>query len=265
MPRWVFRGQSQVEWPLATSFERAAVAGRVRSHDLQNREWWILRQFQRRAHLVLASPPNQLAILEWLALIQHYGGPTRLLDFTYSPYIAAFFAVEFTTTDAAIWGVNLGALDDLLGPASGEETIDDVNRKRANAVEGVLRGQSTAPGILHVEPDRLNERMAIQQGVFLFPTDIRSTFMQNIAGAFAVPANTFNDGTAPQLRCREFIDALYTPAAPTVVKIIIQRDLHMAVMRDLTSMNIGAQSLFPGLDGFARSLHRHVRYGWRAG
>lgn len=45
-------------------------------------------------------------VIEWLALMQHFGAPTRLLDFTQSPYVATYFAVEDATEDSVIWAVN---------------------------------------------------------------------------------------------------------------------------------------------------------------
>src|SRR5947207_15545092 len=106
-PRWIFRGQTSARWDLQTTLERAAIQKNLAfassvAHAavltaqalayLPNREDWILTQFQRRAHLVMPAPPPREARLDWLAAIQHYGGPTRLLDFTHSFYVATFFA-----------------------------------------------------------------------------------------------------------------------------------------------------------------------------
>src|SRR4051794_8101362 len=105
--RWAFRGHSSAEWPLVTSLERLSLLGGTPPGFLGNTEFWILHEFRRRAHILLPSAPAPECHLEWLALIQHYGGPTRLLDFTHSFYVAAFFAVENAVADAAIWGVDL--------------------------------------------------------------------------------------------------------------------------------------------------------------
>src|SRR5438552_14157364 len=139
MPRWAFRGQSELNWPLETSFERAARAGHVHAEIRRNLEWWILRQFKRRAHIVVPSPPSADATLEWLALIQHYGGPTRLLDFTQSFYAAAFFAIEFATRDAAMWAVDLAAIDhsnNMTTPR--KQALDENNREYITRIEQLL-------------------------------------------------------------------------------------------------------------------------------
>ena len=41
--------------------------------------------------------------------MQHHGAPTRLIDFTWSPYVAAFFALERTLADGVVWAMNPGA------------------------------------------------------------------------------------------------------------------------------------------------------------
>jgi hypothetical protein len=51
----------------------------------------LLRRFKRQAHHYISNPPEENDPLEWLALMQHYGAPTRLLDWTYSFFVALYF------------------------------------------------------------------------------------------------------------------------------------------------------------------------------
>jgi hypothetical protein len=83
---WVYRGQRDAGWDLTTSLERHGPEGRT----LPGAEAELLRQFKRRAHVYLA--PHHIAsdTGEWLALMQHFGAPTRLLDVTRSRYVAAY-------------------------------------------------------------------------------------------------------------------------------------------------------------------------------
>ena len=59
----------------------------------------------------LPEPGDKLG---WLAIMQHYGAPTRLLDFTYSPYVALYFAlrnrIERESDFAEVWGLDAAAL-----------------------------------------------------------------------------------------------------------------------------------------------------------
>jgi hypothetical protein len=247
--RWVFRGQASSKWRLQTAIERSAQIKQKSRHDLPDTERWLLRQFQRRAHLVMSSPPPLVEELEWLSIMQHYGAPTRLLDFTHSFYIATFFAYEFSADDAAVWAANINYLDRLRGYE--DSSTLDRNRRSVALAQEVLSGADRGTGVIAVEPERLNERIAIQKGIFLFPLDIRASFEANLLIGTAASDNTV------KLSVDQFL-AIEPSERPPVVKFVMGKNLRPAVMRDLANMNIDAASLFPGLEGFARSMHRHV-------
>ena len=94
--RWLFRGQRNPEWELETSLERAS--RRCVVEQIQY-ERTVVPEFRRHAYSFLSHVPNETNTLEWLALMQHYGAPTRPLDFTYSFWIALFFAFEEAEND----------------------------------------------------------------------------------------------------------------------------------------------------------------------
>src|SRR5207249_2997498 len=101
--QWVFRGHDRAEWPLQTSLEREFAGERAREAERST-----LWQFVRRAPQLLPPHliPHDNDAAAWLGLIQHYGGPTRFLDVTRSPYIALFFAFEAPgNDDRALWAI----------------------------------------------------------------------------------------------------------------------------------------------------------------
>jgi hypothetical protein len=106
---WVFRGQEDATWSLSTALQRGATGENAKALITKIEEQ-IIEEFQRRAHHFLLDPPELTARMEWLALLQHFGGPTRLLDFTRSFYVAAFFAAEKALAECAIWCINNHAL-----------------------------------------------------------------------------------------------------------------------------------------------------------
>lgn len=83
--RWVFRGLGDTEFPLVPTI------GRTEKYSLAH-ERAVLELFRKRLpEFIVASEP---AGLDLLAIAQHHGVPTRLLDWTSNPLVAAFFAVS---------------------------------------------------------------------------------------------------------------------------------------------------------------------------
>ncbi len=261
MSGWCFRGQSDATWPLATTFERKASQYSCLPRIFGNRERWILREFRRRAHHYLPAPPGEDQILEWLALLQHHGGPSRLLDWTYSFYVAAYFAMESANTDAAVWAINLSHLNRQLeiriAAAQKQTTRDLILKRNSEIAERLLDSAESQPFVLHVEPHRLSERMSIQQGTFLLAADIRSSFVVNLAAAWSIDPATFSATLPVTLSATE--TDIVKLSDLRVMKVIIPRGRHGSALTDLWRMNVHSGTLFSGLDGFARSLAHHLR------
>src|SRR6476620_5321553 len=90
---FIFRGQSDASWDLTTSLERCFRRFELDLPVFETAEHWILMGFKRKYHLYNNHRPSASDYFEWLSILQHHGCPTRLLDFTMSLYIAAYFAV----------------------------------------------------------------------------------------------------------------------------------------------------------------------------
>ncbi len=109
--RYLFRGVADADWTLQSSFDRQ-FAGAGDPQELSER---LLDDF--RAGCADLIEPGVLTDTERaLALGQHHGLPTRLLDWTVSPYVAAFFAFGTTVVNgdasrryASIWALHLDA------------------------------------------------------------------------------------------------------------------------------------------------------------
>lgn len=234
--RWAFRGQSSEVWGLQTSLERAL------GPDLSNAlvaEFRLVREFARRAHHYSSHIPRRGDVVEWFALMQDHGAPTRLLDWTYSFFVGLHFATEPVKPgqSCALWAIDIFWFRKLYLDLFPKHVRRDwKDGKNPELIREVL--ESKQPGVLPVNSLRLNERQVTQQGLFFLPGDVTKSFEDNILSTASLPD-----------LCNH-VKKLVIQTTPKFLK---------EIYIELAAMNISEASLFPGLDGFARSLRAFAR------
>lgn len=266
---FIFRGQAieaTCPWKFQTELERAwlRVAGtssarkkdrdrRALREKLEGRTIWeietgLIREFKRKSSLYLnrSKPEHRL---EWLALMRHYGAPTRLLDWTYSFYVAAFFSlIECSSTrPATIWALDVKWVESQMSTTKVPEGSDgnlwdilfkDVHLENPCTWEMYFTGRYSF--VLPVNPFALNKRLTIQQGLFLCPGNISIPFEDNLATRQKGDPNSAN--------------------ALIRIKLDLNTTAKKDFLRHLYRMNITKASLFPGLQGFAQSLSMRLLF-----
>lgn len=109
--RMWFRGQTDYSWGLVPSVQRKDGMG-------EHYEQYITTNFMIHTMRLNPSVPQRYDRASWLTLMQHYGLPTRLLDWSESPLVALYFALssdEDAKTDAAVWVLNPMKLNKKVG------------------------------------------------------------------------------------------------------------------------------------------------------
>jgi hypothetical protein len=238
---WAFRGQGDARWPLYSTLSRYLRQCGTHRSVWQRQESRILRIFRRKAHHFLQHVPDPRDAFEWLALMQHHGAPTRLLDLTWSPYVAAFFALERAAAEAAVWAFSPPRIHralPILDKAAQhfEDPLGEVTpRKFGNYEERFLPGKN--PIVVIAEPHNMNRRLIAQSGTFVMP------------GVLDQPV--------------EQILGRYESGDPLLVKFVLPRpEVRDQAMRELYSMNLTYATLFPDLDGLARSMAYELEFHW---
>lgn len=239
--KWLFRGQKSARWTLKTSLER--IIEMREDFDIRKSrqiESWLIRWFQRQSKRYIINPPKDEDFLEWCSIIQHHGGPTRLLDWTYSFYIAAYFAIHdvnpTTETQCAIWAIDWewwreNSLNEL-DPELRKSYEKGAGEKKPERFSKLIEAES--PAILDVSPFYMIDRLTLQQGLFIMSTNISCTLMDNMKKIQSKNSN------------RKSLIKIKVPLSKNFVKESLS-DLEII-------NNITWNTLFPGLDGFAHSL-----------
>jgi len=227
-----FRGLSNAAYSLVTSLGRLGNSNAAIERHL-------LRNFRKYAHSDFERTVDEWY---WLALGQHHGLPTRLLDWTYSPYVALHFATSDTRSydvDGAIWCVDYYEAHMMLPKAlrailekegsnvftaellsDFASTISDFDKKAKRA--------TTEKFVVLMEPPSFDPRIVNQFGLF---------------SLMSTPTARLDDWLIdhPQL----------------YRKIVFPAGLKLEIRDKLDQSNITERVLFPGLDVLSQWLARH--------
>lgn len=223
---YVFRGMPRASRGLETSLQ----TGGFEAHERH-----LLTSFRKYA---LRNAVHGDWVWNWLSLAKHHGLPTRLLDWTYSPYVALHFATydyQFYDEDAIIWCVDYRKTNDLLPKPLRKVLADeDVNIFTTDLINGVAKtleefdALAKEDFVLFFEPPSLDERIVNQFALFSLPSSATLS-----------------------------LEELLSRRDNTYRRILIPAALKWEVRDKLDQANITERVLFPGLDGLSQWLKRY--------
>lgn len=222
----VFRGLSRAGYTNHSGLARLG-------GDFTAVERHLVRNFRKYAHQEAPGPTTW----DWLALGQHHGLPTRLLDWTFSPYVALHFAtIAWPEDDAMLWAVDCAAVHDVLprrlrAALAREGSLVFTTQLLAEHAPDVWDLDGLAddgPFLLFFEPPSLDQRIVNQAAVLSASSD-------------------------PTCRLEEWLED-----HPGIWRAWrIPADLKAQTRARLDQAQISERVLMPGLDGLAGWLRRY--------
>lgn len=227
-----FRGQQRAYWCLCPKLYRDYGGyARVKRDHLEDE---IREEFIVRAPIFSESKPAGNDDWEWYFLMQHFGTPTRLLDWTEGALLALYFAVRDNPGfyDAAVWvldpyALNYSAIrkEEVIPPSATGVHPDD--KKLVDPwLPARFKNMAGLPnGPLAVFPTHIARRISTQRSCFtVHGKDMRG------------------------------LDKLQGRRRARLVKIVIPSFRVTAIRRELDACGIDEATIFPDLDGLSRSL-----------
>jgi len=180
----------------------------------------------------------------WYFLMQHYGCPTRLLDWTTNPLVALYFAVSNPSErDGVVWVLdpwrwNRAHVKDLWGPAiAGWREAKPYLLELEDAFDSEVSEQQTKKAWpIAIEPPHIDRRIAAQGSKFVL---------------FGQKKDMLDSPAINRKRKDKGKHAI-------VDRIVIPRKCSEAILSELNQLGFNQRSLFPDLEG----LGKHIAWEW---
>jgi hypothetical protein len=238
--QFVYKGLSDARYDLTTTLMRLG-------GNYADVERHLLRNFMKYAQRDVSLGTS---LWNWLALAQHHGLPTRLLDWTYSPFVALHFATSNLTNpegESVVWAVDHIRAHRLL-PKPLQKVLSDEGSDvwTTELLDGQL-GTWESLNALKTKNQRSKAAAGKDDAVLLFfePPSLD----QRIVNQYAL----FSVLSSPSVS----LEAWLADHEDLARRIVIPRQLRWEVRDKLDQANINERVLFPGLDGLCSWLRRH--------
>jgi hypothetical protein len=253
--KWIYRGHARYsetidkDWLLKSSLHRFLNTHRgkaIRKSSWYPRERSLIARFQGAAHLYISNIPSIKEKISWLALMQHYGSHTRLLDFTFSPVIALYFAIREASPDTGKYSVHAIHIDSVrdksLNIRKTLPTYDGKSPELNPAIDEYNIGyRPHSVDFLGIYDGRLlNQRQEAQEGVFLVPNKIDLDI----------------EGWLRDCKPKGYIRPHRVPWVEFVFRN--SEDQYYKSINQLLNIGMTPKRLFPGLEGLSESM----KYLW---
>ena len=233
-PTFIFRGQADASWGLLPTLARIAIKEKLGPRKTIEIESLARTKFRELAHLHLTASniPGEHDLIAWWILMQHYGVPTRVLDWTESPFVALYFAVQGPLEQpGVVWVLHAASLGHFSLHADKEYKVPQTTEEAA-----LFLDPNAKPFLYVLTRHTHTDRMSAQQ--------IQTTIS---------PRPLMDHGT---------IIGDVLPDRPEVEqfsKLIIPATLKFEFMRRLRKMNVTAGALLPGIEGLGRSMSELIK------
>lgn len=255
--RILFRGHNTVDYRLQTTLERY--------WNIQHEEWMhepenMVDQFMSGLVKAGQPEPDIHSQLERLEFARHHGVPSPLLDFSWSPYVATFFAINGISHDpkkikrgkSVIYALNVNRLAEVWATKRSQDSVEiaELYHKFQRPDEHIFESGLPENEIRFVPwPGRITQRMHRQQGAFIY-----STINYEEYGC-----RDLEDYFEQLQEIKEF-PVLPRTSNTILIKIILHHEWASEIFSRLEPMGILAGYLFASPDGVAQDVQNAFFY-----
>ena len=284
---FIFRGQSNNEWKFKTSQEREIEKNPIGLRDLSSKykkksfESTVIekintvRQNDNSRFLPLNKFLNSLDSISdepkkktlKIMYFQHYGCPTRFLDFTRNIDYALFFALrDLPSTDSSVWVLPVKKYLKNTSAIVSDDDIDFIKRiensfEVAKCIFNPDANINNNICILNPQSGNVDESLKLmnrinrQEGIFLFPSRFDKLFWEYLR---EIPRGAEKDDKAEEINQLNEIESNITENL--ILRIDIPNSVHYKLLENLLRQGINNMKFFPDEEGFMKDFKYFLNF-----